>query len=638
MKKNVLLKTNIFICAVIVLGFLLTSFISYNSNNRIFKKDIERISTLTCDGIYHEIDTIFTKPVNISLTMANDSLLKTFLREEESRGDEEEFIETMRDYLFSYKEKYDYDSVFLVSAKTGRYYHYDQGIDRIITEGNPENQWYYDALQDTKEYGLNIDNDEVQSANNEVNIFVNCKIYAPDREIMGIVGVGFGVDTLQEMFRNYEDNSQLRAYLVGEDGTIEISTKKNGFEKANLLDEDYDSQYDKLNFSDTGSEQSYWYSAGGRTGHMAAKYVPSLEWYLIIDKDTTNLEADLHRQFLMGMAVVVLVIIAVLFIITSIIQRYNAYIVCLAAEREKAHRTIFQTETEKLYENIYELDITHDRAANEATQKYFESLGVPRDMPYHKALHVIAQAQIKKEYREGYVRTFSPENVLKTYEAGQDSLKYDFLITTDGGYTYYWMRITTRIFYWEDDQTVRMLIYRQNVDQEKRREMVMAEKMRMDSLSGLYNKAAAQELVRQMLLSEPKRSYAFFIMDIDDFKMVNDTYGHAVGDQVIADFGDKLSQQFREGDIIGRIGGDEFMVFLPIPSAEWAKVKAQALSQALEYEFTAGEECCQISASIGVAIYPEAGKDFETLYQNGDKALYQTKRMGKSGYTVYSAE
>lgn len=116
MAKNVLLRTNIFICMVILMGFLVTSLVSYHSNNGIFKRDIEHISTLTSDGIYHKIDSIFTKPINISLTMANDSLLKTFLAEEEERSHEEEFIKTMREYLFSYKEKYRYDSVFLVSA------------------------------------------------------------------------------------------------------------------------------------------------------------------------------------------------------------------------------------------------------------------------------------------------------------------------------------------------------------------------------------------------------------------------------------------------------------------------------------------------------------------------------------------
>lgn len=635
MKKNVLLKTNVFICIVIVLGFLLTSFISYYSNNGIFKKDIEHISRLTSEGIYHEIDSIFSKPINVSLAMANDNLLKTFLSEEETQGDNEEFIATMRDYLFAYKEKYNFDSVFLVSVKTNRYYHFDKGIDRVLTDDNPENEWYYSFLEDSREYSLNIDNDEVQLANNEINIFINCKIFSPEGEVMGIVGVGLGVDTMQEIFRNYEDTFQLRSYLVSNNGILEISTTKTGFEKTGFFAEEVYKEYKQAILSNTEGTQSYWYDSGGRTGFLLARYVPTLEWFLIIDNDTSALEASLNRQFAISVAVIAIVIGSVLFIITGIIHKYNAQIVSLTVEKEKMHRTIFQTETEKLYENISELDITHNRMANEATESYFESLGVPKKLPYDKALRIIAEKQIKEEYREGYIQTFSPDNVLRAYQEGLESLSYDFMLTNDNGYTYYWMRITARIFYWEEDKSVRMMTYRQNIDSEKQRELMMYEKMRRDSLTGLYNKAATQKLTRRLLKENPERSYAFFILDIDSFKNVNDTYGHAIGDQVIVDFAERIKRQFREEDIVGRIGGDEFAAFVPIPSKDWVEAKAKALSQSLQYKYSNEQKSCFVSASIGVAVSPEAGTSFETLYQNADIALYQTKERGKNSYTVF---
>lgn len=635
MKKNVLLKTNVFICIVIVLGFLLTSFISYYSNNGIFKKDIEHISRLTSEGIYHEIDSIFSKPINVSLAMANDNLLKTFLSEEETQGDNEEFIATMRNYLFAYKEKYHFDSVFLVSVKTNRYYHFDKGIDRVLTDDNPENEWYYSFLEDSREYSLNIDNDEVQLANNEINIFINCKIFSPKGEVMGIVGVGLGVDTMQEIFRNYEDTFQLRSYLVSNNGILEISTKKTGFEKTGFFAEEVYKEYKQAILSNTEGTQSYWYDSGGRTGFLLARYVPTLEWFLIIDNDTSSLEASLNRQFAISVAVIAIVIGSVLFIITGIIHKYNAQIVSLTVEKEKMHRTIFQTETEKLYENISELDITHNRMANEATESYFESLGVPKKLPYDKALRIIAEKQIKEEYREGYIQTFSPDNVLRAYQEGLESLSYDFMLTNDNGYTYYWMRITARIFYWEEDKSVRMMTYRQNIDSEKQRELMMYEKMRRDSLTGLYNKAATQKLTRRLLKENPESSYAFFILDIDSFKNVNDTYGHAIGDQVIVDFAERIKLQFREEDIVGRIGGDEFAAFVPIPSKDWVEAKAKALSQSLQYKYSNEQKSCFVSASIGVAVSPEAGTSFETLYQNADIALYQTKERGKNSYTVF---
>ncbi|MCQ4637265.1 sensor domain-containing diguanylate cyclase [Anaerovorax odorimutans] len=635
MRKNVLIRTNIFICTVIILGFLLTSVISYYSNNGMLKRDVEHISKLTSEGIYHQIDSIFAKPINISLTMANDNLLKTFLTEEETRKNDEAFLKTMKDYLLAYKEQYNYDSVFLVSTKTNRYYHFQTGVDRVLKKGDPENEWYYNFLDDSKDHALNIDNDEARSADNGITIFINCKIHSRNGEVMGIVGVGFSVDTLQKIFRKYEQSFNLRAYLVDTDGNIEISTTKTGFIKNDLFDDCGYEEYKTGILSERQKTQSFWYSSKGEKGFLVTKYVPDLKWHLIIENDTTAMQNSLNRQFLMGIAVVIIVIGAVLIIITNIIRKYNAQIVNLTVEKEKAHRKAFQTETEKMYENIYEIDITHNRAASEETESYFESLGVPKNTPYDEALEVIAKEQIKEEFRKGYLDTFSVKNVLKTYEDGQESLRYDFMITNDGGYTYYWMRITARIFFWKDDQSVRMMVYRQNIDSEKSREMEMAERMQRDSLSGLYNKAATQELIRRLLAEAQGNTYAFFILDIDNFKKVNDTYGHVVGDQVIADFAQKIKQQFRKEDVVGRIGGDEFVVFVPASSAELVEKKAKNLTQVLQYPFTDGDVYCQISTSIGVAVAPEAGTDFETLYKNADQALYRTKEKGKKGYTIY---
>lgn len=635
MKQNVLIRTNVFICVVIILGFSLTSLISYRSNNGIFMRDIEHITTLTSEGICHQIDSIFTKPIHISQTMANDSLLKTFLAQEEAQGGDEAFVQTMCDYLLAYKEKYDYDSVFLVSAQTDRYYHFESGVDRILTKDNPENEWYYSFLEDKKEYNLNIDNDEVQTASNEINLFINCKIFSPDGGIMGIVGVGLGIDTMQKMIQSYEEEFEIRAYLVDSEGMVEISTEHTGYAKTDLFQTSAYSQYKEDILANREDTRSFWYSSAGKEGFLVTCYVPNLEWHLIIDSDTTALESKLNRQIIAGIAVVIIVIGTVLLIVTSIIRRYNNQIVSLTVEKEKSHRTVFQTETEKLYENIYEIDITHNRAASVATENYFESLGVPGNMPFDKALQVIAREQIKKEYREGYIQTFAPDKVLKSYQEGKESLCYDFMITNDEGYSFYWMRITARIFYWEEDKSVRMLIYRQNIDNEKRKELVMLEKMQRDSLSGLYNKAATQMFIHSLLEKDAKQAYAFFILDIDKFKTVNDTCGHAVGDMVIEDFAAKIKGQFREEDIVGRIGGDEFVVFVPIPSLQWAEIKAKTLSRLLHYEFLYGQKRCVISASIGVAVSPEAGINFETLYQNADSALYQTKEKGRNGYTIY---
>lgn len=566
--------------------------------------------------------------------MANDSLLKDLLVKEVLIANDEVFLTTIKNYLLVYKEKYNYDSVFLVSTKTSRYYHFE-GIDRILTPDNAENRWYYSFLQSPDEYALNIDNDE--AAHNEIVVFINCKIKNSAGSVIGVVGVGFRVDYLQNIFKHYETQFDVKAYLIDNQGMIELSRDENGFRKRDFFAlRDFTNLKERI-LSEREKTQCFWYAAKGCKGYLVAKYVPNLEWHLIIDNDAAVLAEQTRRQFIAGIMVLLLIVAPVLIVTTCILRKHNVRLVRLAVAEEKKRSSVFQAETEKLYENIYEIDITHNCAASEATEAYFESLGVPRNTPYDEALRIIARKQIKTEYRQGYLATFCRENVLQVYRDGGECLRYDFMISNDEGRSYYWMRITARIFYWDDDGSVRMLVYRQNVDKEKEHEQHLLEKMESDSLTGLYNKAATQKHIQQRLLQHPGEMFAFFILDIDDFKNVNDSCGHAVGDMVITSFAEMLKSEFRDKDIIGRIGGDEFVVFVPAPSREWAEKKAFSLVAALRHDFTNGVKTCAVSASIGVAMAPEAGAEFETLYKNADSALYHTKQHGKNNVTLYGS-
>lgn len=105
---------------------------------------------------------------------------------------------------------------------------------------------------------------------------------------------------------------------------------------------------------------------------------------------------------------------------------------------------------------------------------------------------------------------------------------------------------------------------------------------------------------------------------------------------MITEFASTIQSSFRHGDIVGRIGGDEFIVFLRLWDREWIGHKAQSLGKALCRKLDAASETYDVSASIGIALAPEAGSTFATLYRAADSALYQTKEKGKNGYTVYS--
>lgn len=633
MRKNVLLRTNLAVCCIIILGFIATSVISYRSNQDILRKDVESVTALTAEGIYQQIDSTFSQPIHISQAMANDSLLRDFLAQEEAHQDDAAFIDTMREYLNGYQEKYGYDSVFLASAKTARYYHF-RGLDRDLPPDNPENVWFYQFLESDVEYSLNIDNDEVKEADNGITVFINCRIEGPDGDTIGIVGVGFRVDYLQEMFRTYEEKYDVKVSLIDNGGCIQVSTDRTGYEQANLFDTCEYPQYREQILSGQDGMKSFWNTDSKHSGYLAVQYIPILDWRLVVENDTAALTRQIHMLFLREVLLITLIILVVLAVITSVIRSYNKRIIELTVSREQEHQSVFRKATEELYENIYEIDITHNRAASEATEHYFESLGASPSMPFNETLKIIAEKQIKEEFRQGYLDMFSPESVMKAFEEGSENLHYDFMISTDGE-KYYWMQITAHIFYWDEDNSVRMLVYRQNIDEEKKRELYLFDRMQRDSLTSLLNKAATQEKIQEMLAERTGDLYAFFILDVDCFKRVNDWLGHAMGDDVLVEFAQTIRSQFRDTDVTGRIGGDEFAVFLKVPDVRTAEKKAQELVNVLHRRVNSAGKSLDITASVGVAVAPFAGSDFETLYRNADAALYQTKANGKNGYTVY---
>lgn len=634
MSKRITWRANALICAIILLGFALTSFISYHSNRAAFEQDAERVSVLTSEGIAHDIDAQFTRPIDVSLTMANDSLLKEYLAIERDRLDSESYLESLREYLDAYRMKYGYDSVFLASAATARYYHFN-GIDRLLDDrDNPENDWFHAFLASDEEYALNVDNDE--ATNDAITVFINCRITDENGGTLGIVGVGFRIDNLRGLFASYEEQTGTKAYLVDGAGAIEVSTDGRDDGATNLFSSDALVNLKDQVLEDRDERQSLWYSASEGSGYLVAQYIPYLDWFLVIDHDTSELDAQTARQFALAVAVIAGVISLVLIATTSVFRRYNALIVRQTAAAEQQHKTMFQEAAEQIYDNIYEIDITHDRAASEDTEHYFQSLGAPPGTPFSKALEIIAEKQVKEEFRQQYLDTFAPAAVLAAYARSEDSLTFEFMMSNDGE-AYSWMRINAHLFTWSDDGSLRMLVYRQNIDAEKRREHAMIEQMQRDSLTGLYNKAATQEHIRARLDGAPDEAFAFLILDIDNFKSVNDRFGHSAGDTVLTTFAQTVSSQFRRDDVVGRIGGDEFVAFLPVSDVVAAERKAADLVAALNLDVKTDAGTCSLSASVGVALAPNCGHDFETLYRRADRALYRAKALGKNRYSLDGA-
>ena len=170
-----------------------------------------------------------------------------------------------------------------------------------------------------------------------------------------------------------------------------------------------------------------------------------------------------------------------------------------------------------------------------------------------------------------------------------------------------------------------------DVNEQTIREQILLDKSSTDSLTGALNRRAMEAEI-STLLGGGHPGY-FYLVDVDNFKGINDRNGHAVGDRVLIELVEVLRTVFRQDDVIGRLGGDEFVVYLQnVGEREVAIQKAEQLLTAFR-----GRLDVPVSVSVGIAPFPQAGKTYEELYQAADAAMYHGKRAGKNRWSFGDA-
>ena len=229
-------------------------------------------------------------------------------------------------------------------------------------------------------------------------------------------------------------------------------------------------------------------------------------------------------------------------------------------------------------------------------------------------------------------------DLVKNLSAEKDFYEIEFRIKNKS-HEFIWISLFIKLIF--DDRADNKKLIKavgkiKNINDLKREQEKLKVNAEIDLLTGLYNKITNQKLIDEYLSSEGKnKKSVLFAIDIDNFKGVNDNLGHLKGDKVLIDVANKLKKIFRKTDIIARFGGDEFMIFVKnIEDDNFIEVKAQEIIKNIKCEVENNKKCI-ISASVGVAIYPEAGIDFKNLYKNADDALYQAKKSGKDIWRLF---
>jgi len=210
------------------------------------------------------------------------------------------------------------------------------------------------------------------------------------------------------------------------------------------------------------------------------------------------------------------------------------------------------------------------------------------------------------------------------------------LKTKDGAYK--WFMLTISSFADDSGYITRVMGKYSDIDRQVKERELLKHRAQMDFATGLYNKSATEELISLALESGDMAPSAVLIADIDDLKIINDSFGHTEGDRAISMVAGTLKAHFRSTDIIGRIGGDEFMVLLS-GMGEENKIRATltALSHKIFSLHIGRNNDYPIRCSMGLVI-ARPGDSFEELYRKADKAMYFVKRDTKNAYAVYTPE
>ncbi|MEW6068650.1 MAG: diguanylate cyclase [Nitrospirota bacterium] len=160
-----------------------------------------------------------------------------------------------------------------------------------------------------------------------------------------------------------------------------------------------------------------------------------------------------------------------------------------------------------------------------------------------------------------------------------------------------------------------------------------------DSLTGLPNRMVFNDRLTLAMsnANRNKQKLAVMLLDLDNFKDVNDTLGHNIGDHLLKELGNRLTGLLRKADTVARIGGDEFLLLIPgLNRLEYSCEIASKIIQSFSVPFMVSGHKIHTTISIGIAIYPDNGEDTETLIKNADIAMYRAKEQGKNRYVCYS--
>lgn len=307
-------KLIVLIILFIFISMFLLTIIDYINYSKIIQQDIKNITRLVSTNIYADIQVELTKPIYVSLTMANDEFLRDWI----TVGKEQD-KQDIQNYLREIRNKYNYDSTFFISNITNNYYH-NNGILKQISTCDHHDVWYYNFLNSGLEYVLDIDTD--QASMDELTIFINCSIKEKG-EVLGVTGVGLKTERIRKALQEYNDLLDLDAYLINPQGIVQVHSDKNSIMNMNIFEDSYFNSKKHQILSKKDELQIFEPNEKNRNEYLITYYIEELDWYLIVQKDTKILRDELYKQIFSKLLIFIAAFLLISFISVKFINHYQ---------------------------------------------------------------------------------------------------------------------------------------------------------------------------------------------------------------------------------------------------------------------------------------------------------------------------
>lgn len=239
-------------------------------------------------------------------------------------------------------------------------------------------------------------------------------------------------------------------------------------------------------------------------------------------------------------------------------------------------------------------------------------------------------------------KDFKPElhKIVESAKKEKKNGKYDFLADFLLTGEYIWYRMHYATIFDGEGKPVRIVGRIKNINEEKIVQQELERQLKIDSMTGLYNKNATEEIVGELIENACKNKSvgAMIVVDIDNFKLINDAFGHTFGDTVIENFAASINSVVYEDTIVGRVGGDEFLLYLNDATVEKTQKLASDICTIISKSYVGEQMPDGVSCSIGIAYAPKDGKNFQDLFIKADLAMYHSKADGKNRFTTFSSD